>query len=333
MSHFVRSASLVNYAEIAHSVGLDPLSRLRAVGISYQALLDPDTKISATSVSRLLESSARASKTEDFGLRMAETRQLANLGPLAIALREEPTLRRAVEAMARYMRLHNEALATRIEETDGLVMIRCDTLGRQLGPARQSTELVVGVMYRILQLFLGPAWRPRSICFAHAAPVSNATHLRVFSIAPMFNQEFDGIVCRSADLEVALPSYNPAVAQQAHQYLDTLLAQSSACMADKVRQVVLSMLPVGSCSVERVALQLGVDRRTVHHHLSATGESYSTILAAVRKELVERYAANKERSLSEVAELLGFASLSAFSRWFRHEYGCSVSRWRARPAP
>ena len=47
----------------------------------------------------------------------------------------------------------------------------------------------------------------------------------------MFNQEFDGIVCRSADLEVALPSYNPAVAQQAHQYLDTLLAQSSACMA------------------------------------------------------------------------------------------------------
>ena len=171
----------------------------------------------------------------------------------------------AGEAMARYMRLHNEALATRIEETDGLVMIRCDTLGRQLGPARQSTELVVGVMYRILQLFLGPAWRPRSICFAHAAPVSNATHLRVFSIAPMFNQEFDGIVCRSADLEVALPSYNPAVAQQAHQYLDTLLAQSSACMADKVRQVVLSMLPVGSCSVERVALQLGVDRRTVHH--------------------------------------------------------------------
>ena len=90
MSHFVRSASLVNYAEIAHSVGLDPLSRLRAVGISYQALLDPDTKISATSVSRLLESSARASKTEDFGLRMAETRQLANLGPCLLYTSPSP---------------------------------------------------------------------------------------------------------------------------------------------------------------------------------------------------------------------------------------------------
>lgn len=330
MSLTVRSASLVNYVEVVRSLGLNPMPRLRAAGISYHALLDPDTRIPVESVSRLLESSARAAGAQDLGLRMAETRQLANLGPLAIALREEPTLRRAVDAMARYMRLHNEALATRIEEAAGLVVIHCDMLGRHHGLARQSAELVVGVMYRSLQLFLGPAWRPRSICFTHPAPSSSATHLRVFGMAPLFNQEFDGIVCSSADLEVPLPSYDPGLAQQAHHYLDTLLAQGNASMAEKVRQVVLALLPLGICSVERVAQQLGVDRRTVHQHLSAGGESYSSLLAAIRRELAERYIANTQRPLSEVAQLLGFASLSAFSRWFRLQHGCSVSRWRSR---
>lgn len=328
----VRSASLVNYVEVVRSLGLNPMPRLRAAGISYHALLDTDTKIPADSVSRLLESTARAAGVEDLGLRMAETRQPANLGPLAIALREEPTLRRAVEAMARYMRLHNEALATRIDEGEGLVVIRCDMLGRLHGQTRQSSELVVGVVYRNLQIFLGPAWRPRSICFTHSAPASWTTHLRVFGMAPLFSQEFDGIVCSSDDLEVAMPSYDPGLARQAHHYLDTLLAQGNATMADKVRQVVLTLLPLGLCSVERVAQQLGVDRRTVHHHLSTSGQSYSSLLADIRRELAERYTANAERPLSEVAQLLGFASLSAFSRWFRLQHGCSVSRWRARAA-
>ncbi|NUT15606.1 MAG: helix-turn-helix domain-containing protein, partial [Cupriavidus sp.] len=38
---------------------------------------------------------------------------------------------------------------------------------------------------------------------------------------------------------------------------------------------------------------------------------------------------NRERPLSEVAALLGFSSLSAFSRWFSGRFGRSVSAWRA----
>jgi AraC-like DNA-binding protein len=50
---------------------------------------------------------------------------------------------------------------------------------------------------------------------------------------------------------------------------------------------------------------------------------------AVRSELVTRYIDNRERPLSETADLLGFSAQSAFSRWFRAKYGCSVSEWRA----
>ncbi|MBP0630849.1 AraC family transcriptional regulator [Cupriavidus sp. AcVe19-1a] len=330
MSYFVRSASLSNYVEVARSLGLEPYEQLSAASISAYALLDPDTRIPVEAVGRLLETSAQAAGVQDFGLRMAETRQLANLGALAFAMSEEPTLRGALDSMARYMRLHNEGLATRIEEAEGLVIIREEMLGLRVpGSARQSAELVVGVLYRTLLLFLGTSWRPRSICFTHAAPTSTATHMRVFGMPVLFNQDFDGIVCRAADLQAPLPTYDPIMAQQVRQYLDAMLAQSNTNMVDKVRQLVFAMLPSGDCSVERIAQQLGVDRRTIHQHLSAHGENYSTVLNAVRVELVTRYAENRERPLSEVATLLGFSSLSAFSRWFSNCFGCSVTKWRA----
>lgn len=325
MPLLTRSASLTNYIEVARSVGLRPYEQLAAAGIDRCALLNPDHLLSAHALGQLLEASAQAAGIEDFGLRMAESRQLANhLGPVALALREEPTVRQAMEAMGHYMHLHNQALALRMEEADGLVLIR-PVLNSALGSLRQSTQLVIGMLFCVMRHLLGPSWRPHSICFMHAPPAHMGTHRRVFGTAVRFHQEFDGIVCRAADLQMPLPSYDPFMAQQARRYLDGLLAQAGADMAGKVRQLILALLPLGHCSVERIARQLGVDRRTVHHHLSRDGLSYADLLNTVRKELAVRHVQDRERALSDIATLLGFASLSAFSRWFRQQFGCSAS--------
>lgn len=328
MSYYLRSASLTNYVEVARAVGLDPHQQMRAARISRDVLLDPDIRIPAALVGRLLDTSARAARVDDFGLRMAELRQFSNLGPLAFVVREQPTLRRALESMVRYMGLQNEALAMRIEDGEGMVVIRLHVLSEEPGVLRQATDLAVGVMFRMLSLFLGTAWRPRSICFTHPAPASVATCLRVFGIDPMFNQDFDGIVCSAADLEAPLPSYDPAMAGQVKRYLGGLLAQANATAPDKVRKLVYVLLPTGMCSVDRVAQHLGVDRRTIHRRLAREQTSYSEILNQVRAGLVVGYIENPDRPLSEVATLLGFTSLSTFSRWFSGEFGCSVSKWR-----
>jgi AraC-like DNA-binding protein len=77
-----------------------------------------------------------------------------------------------------------------------------------------------------------------------------------------------------------------------------------------------------------VAQQLGVDRKTLYRHLTRHEQTYSGIVDAVRVEQVARYLASRERQLSQVALLLGFSSLSAFSRWFTGRFGNSVSTWR-----
>ena len=68
-------------------------------------------------VRRLLEASAERSGVEGFGLLMAEARRLSNLGPLGLLIREQPTLRLALEAFARYGKRLNEALFLTIEES------------------------------------------------------------------------------------------------------------------------------------------------------------------------------------------------------------------------
>ncbi|MND86023.1 HTH-type transcriptional regulator VirS [compost metagenome] len=328
MPTLIRSSSLTNFIDVARAVGLDPYRQLRKVGLSTSALLDPDIKVPAKSVMRLLEDSAQACGVEDFGLRMGETRQLDNLGPLAVALRDQATLREALGSVARHLVLYNESMDLCIEEMDGVAFIRLQVIHGARGSLRQSIEIVICTLYRILKLFLGANWKPRSVCFEHQAPASLATHRRVFGTSILFNQDFDGIVLNQNDFDTKISTYDPVLAWHARDFLNTKLAQSEVTMPEKVRKLVLTLLPTGECVAERVAEQLGMDRKTVHRHLASHGQNYSAIVDAVRLDLVIQYVENRQRPLSDVATLLGFASLSAFSRWFSDRFGCSVSTWR-----
>jgi hypothetical protein len=86
----IRSASLVDYPEIARSVGLDPDKVLKEAGLPRSCLRNRDLRIS---VAELLDASASAARVDDFALRLAQRRGLSNLGPLALIVREQPTVR------------------------------------------------------------------------------------------------------------------------------------------------------------------------------------------------------------------------------------------------
>lgn len=326
MTYYARSASLSNYVEIAKSVGINPYVHLNDADIDRSALLDPNNKIPTQAIVRLLEASAQAAHVDDFGLRMAENREISNLGPLSTLARKNPTLRTTLESMARYLRLQNEAISVRVEEREGIAIIREEIMGDHGSSLRQSTQLITGVIHRMLHTLLGTAWRPRSVCFVQRAPASREVFTRLFGASVVFNQDFDGIVCLASDLDIPIPSYDPIMEQQTRQYLDTMLAYSAASTTDRVRAIVVSLLPSGTCSAEHVAQQLGLKVRSLQRHLR--DQTYSSILDTVRAELVIGYIENPGRPLSDVASLLGFSSLSAFSRWFGTHFGCSASKWR-----
>jgi AraC-like DNA-binding protein len=328
MADLIRAACLTHYSDVARSVGIDPARMLKSVGLPSKGLTDPDIRIPSGSVRRLLEASAAMAEIDDFGLRLAERGGLSNIGPVALVAREQPTVGAALEALGRYIHIHNESVRLRIERhSDAVVIAPMLLLGRPV-PARQSAELLVGVAYRILSAFLGSGWRPLDVHFAHPAPRNRATYRRFFNCNVAFGAEFDAIICPAMDMDRPMAAANASMARYAQSYVEAIAGRSST-IEGKVREMIAALLPTGRCSLDRVAQHLGCDGRTVQRWLAESGKSFSEILDAQRAEMVVRLIEDKGRSLPAVAELLGFSAQSALARWFRERFGCSITQWRA----
>jgi AraC-like DNA-binding protein len=322
MTALLRSASLTHFAEVAADCGLDARALAVEVGLPPRCLEDPDLKVPASKVGRLLELAAERAKEPAFALRMVESRRLSNLGPLALLVRDEPTLRSAMEAIVRHIHVHNEALTVELEPSSNLVVIRQYLLGEGGQSMRQASELALGVMFRVIAVFMGAGWRPRLVCFSHRAPPNLAIHRRIFGDAVEFGHEFNGIVCNAADLDVPNPGADPLMARYAQRLLGPTLGVNAG-LSDRVRQLVVLLLPRGLCRVEVVAQHLGIDRRTVARRLLAENTSFSDLVNSMRRDLVARYLADGKRPLGEVSVLLGFSAPSAFSRWYTNNFGQS----------
>jgi AraC-like DNA-binding protein len=326
MPQLIRSAVLNNYVELSRSLGLDPYRMIVAYGLPAACLDDPEIKVPLTSVLRLLEESALQSGKPDFGLRLANNRTLANVGALALLVREQPTIRKALDALASYIFLHSEALVVRIVEEDDLLINFIIETGRPL-PMRQAVELGIGFLHRSFQRLFRQRWRPQAVCFSHAPPNRLDAHRRFFGVEVRFNQDFNGMICASHDVDVAVPAADAVMAKQVQQYLNTLASRRTSKLSETVRECIYLMLPSGLCTVDTVAKRMGINRRTLHRHLAREGQTFSSIIDAVRAELATRYIGS--RDLASISDLLGFSARSAFSRWFRSQFGCSVSEWRA----
>jgi AraC-like DNA-binding protein len=322
---FIHSASLATYAETARAVGLDAQRMLAAFDLPLAALRQPDLPVPVDAVIALLEASARRSGAEAFGLLMAERRRLSHLGLLGLLIREQPTLHAALGVLRDHAWQVTEALAFAVESSGEVVLVREELIVGRAAPIRQLTEFVIGACVKGLCDYLGADWRPLRVAFTHDAPVDRVVHVRVLGHHIDFEQRFNGVVLSQRNLDAANPNADPVFESLARSLLHAASAAHAHRVIDDVRALVALHLPTGGCSVAQVAGHLGVDRRSIHRRLAQEGTTYASIVDAVRCELAARFVADCDRPLAEVAEQLGFAAPSGFSRWYRRRFGAAPS--------
>ena len=214
--------------------------------------------------------------------------------------------------------IRSACLPDYLEAMGDVVIFKSGMLADRSSPGRQAIELIVGVAHRLICQLFGGAWRSRPVWFSHGPPADMTTHLRLFGPWVEFGQDCNGILLEASDLDAPLPASDPAMARHVKQYLDPLLAHSDVTLSEQVRRLVYELLTTHHASTDWVAARLGMSRRTLHRQLARDGESFSSA----------GYVEDKKLALSEVAHLLGFSELSAFSRWFRAEFDCSLTWWR-----
>ena len=325
----IRAAILTGYTEVAQSLGIDPYRQMKDLGLHRLDLSDADALIPVAAVLDLLERSAAAAKVDDFGLRMAARRSLAHLGPVGLVAREEPTLRDAIRLFERHFRLRTEMLILNLEEHDDVASLEVRLMFITGGNTRQVIERIVGIVFRTMKALAGDAWEPESVIFTHPPPLRRTTHASFFRGRPHFGGVLDGLLLRKRDLAAPIATADPVMARYVRRYLHEVMSQPPIMIDATVRQLVFTMLPSGRCTSELLAGHLGIDRRTLSRRLAARGTSFSEIQNEVRIELAQRHIKTEGRPLAETAQLLGFAGLPAFSRWFKLRFGRSASRWRS----
>lgn len=333
MKTFLRSATLSNYETVARQVGINPYKVLREAGLTRSALTNPDLQIPVAAVAKLLAISAEKSQCPNFGLRLAEARQMSNLGALSLLITHQPTLGDVMETIVRYRYLLNESLVIHVENSGALVIVREEITVETTHPLRQSNELAVGALFRLIRGLLGPRWQPYSVNFIHSQPPDLSVHHRLFGSHVEFDSDFNGIVFAAKDLDRPNPAADPALAQYAKQFIETLPNAERVSMTYEARKAIYLLLPLGRASIARVAESLGQNVRTLQRRLDAEGSEFSDLVNSVRRELALRYLHGKRDSLTHIAESLGYGQLSSFTRWFTGQFGTPPAKWRSSIPP
>jgi AraC-like DNA-binding protein len=324
--HELRAVTLSNYLEVAAATGLDGYWMLRHAGISPAALDDPDNRIPAQAVVRLLERSARRSGCENFALLMAEHRPFASIGPIALLLDRLPTLRDVIKALMTYRRHMNDIIIVDLEEGDDTAIIRVGFLAEYAQV--QITDFAIAIGYKLLTGATHGGWQPSAVHLVRGEPEDLVPWRRVFPVPVAFSNLFNGFSCPRTALDIPNPYADAAMARHAERLLQLVpLPEEGAPLSDRARRAIVLMLPNGQAQLEPVAAQLGMSVRALQRGLSLEGVTFAGLLGEVRRDLAQVYLAGTH-SITAIAEQLGYASPSAFTRWFAAEFGTPPQAWR-----
>src|SRR5205085_8032483 len=234
----VRAASLTGYFPVAGELGLNVAPLLRRAGLFRTMMSDPEQMLPARSVVHLLEDSADASGCMTFGLRMAEYRQVSDLGLVSLLIVHQPTLGDALDVLTEYRNRINSNLTMQIEDHEDAIFLREHfSLQRPLY-SRQVNDLALGVLYKLCRSVMDPQWRPQCVSFSYERPVGadRSVYDRLFDCPIQFGSDFDGIVINPSDMRRRNPMSDLALASHARELIAGMMAPGDRSVGQEVQQ-------------------------------------------------------------------------------------------------
>ena len=94
-----------------------------------------------------------------------------------------------------------------------------------------------------------------------------------------------------------------------------------------VEDMIRRLLPTGNCTLPMIAQTLSMTARTLQSRLDEENSSFRLLLEKVRREIATFHLRRGDMQLTQLAMVLGYSELSAFSRSFRGWYGVSPRQW------
>ena len=323
----VRARTLDGFAPLVRELGGDAAQIFARVGIAPDATERPLEWISFPAVLRAYEVAAAETRCKTFGLRLGTVRQLGFLGPLQLIVSYSQNLRSGFEAFCRFVSVQNTGFQPHLDvgpQEASLQLVLTSQL-RRWGQQWIEESLVTAL--RLLRGCLGANYVPRRISLRHAAITDQGTYERYFGTEVQTQANIDGVTIDSRDLEVVNARRDDEVLSVLSDYLrgDMIPARTDVC--GLVKAVLRRSLGTDEVSIETVADEIGMHKRTLQRRLHEIGTSFANLLDEVRAEVAGHYVAAGQLPMTRIALLLGFGDQSAFNHAFRRWYQRSPTEW------
>ncbi len=284
--------------------------------------IEPEERIPASVAHQLLDGVLSLGVTPDLGLLAAREWNSGDGGALDYAVTSAGTVREAIEAARRYMRLVNDAAAIYLVLSRDMAEIRVENF---LPMTRVGLDFQAGAFFRLFRCIWTSGGRESlRIHLPYPAPESTSEHKVTFEGAPVvFDSPCPAFVFDARLLDRRLTSadfrLHDAIRLHAEQMLQEL--PRSRSLTGWIESAIAAELPKGAPTVNRIAARLRMSTRTLERRLEREGTTFSDLLEDLRRRLAVRYVTNNGIPLGEIAFLLGFSHTTGFHRAFKRWTG------------
>lgn len=325
----ILSAAACGIREQVIRDGGDPDEVLALSRIDPRLLCGDRNPLDLGAYVRLMEVAARRTGNDNFGLHYGQVFTPSMLGLIGRIALASPTLGAALANVAQLFAFHQQATDVRLVRDGELGRLEYRILNGRIINRRQDAELTMGMFVNIIRSCLGPRWSPEEVHCEHPRPEHWRAHERAFDAPVYFGQRTNAVVFREEDLGRPMPDADmPALAALSEDLRRVVGGAGRVGLVDQVRSEIRSCLPEGGGTIGSVADAITMPRWTLKRRLALKGCSFSGLVDEVRRDLADRYVRRPDLPLTDIAFLLGYAELSAFSRAYSRWHGHSPQQHR-----
>ena len=322
--------NLIQYASL---LGANPDDLLSLVGKTREELSDQSCKLEADVYNAVIERAMLATGDSLFGLHSGENLSLQAAGLIVQIAHSAETVEEALQYCCEYANLGCKALPMSME-TKGLQVKICFTPDPSW--ARKSSVCVNQTIYghmaftiREYQSLIQQNRFPEEILLSSSPPENEKELRRVLGNNISFHAEENSMVFSAEQVRKKVVTSDYALLKVLLDHAEKRSqAMSPKKFSERVEQTLINMLAGGIPTIEAVASQLNMSVRTLQRKLAEENSSFKELTDKIRRDFAVKYVKRTDLSLGEVAYLLEYSDLSAFSRSFKRWTGMSPKSFR-----
>jgi AraC-like DNA-binding protein len=296
-------------------------------GIGRYELARPETRLRRRLVMDLFDAWTASSGDAALGLQAGFRVERGDFETMEYAARSCADLREAIECIARYVHLVNEAAEVSLVEYGDHALVRFG-VNDGVRPPRAANDFAIACAATFARQYAQVEHTAVEVHLMHDAPADTAPY-DVFRAKLRFGMPHNGFVIPRSTLDRPMLPAHPAMQEVFEMYAREQTEKLTGARG-RAREIIVAQLPTRDMSMESVAAEMGVSVATLRRRLEEERTTFTGLVDEIRRDLAEQHLRDPRRTIGEVALLLGFAHAPAFHKAFRRWTGVTPAERRAR---